>query len=377
MQNAQNADIQRVINLVELYRTKVGKESDIAKAAKEDYDFWNEESMRLAEEDFANGQAFSSGVYGEGPHTETWIKHLMVNEQLLGHFYAIVAGDGADNKVLEHLLPNLYDTTVFTLEEESYLIAHFRDMVNYIIQTPCNDLEYVHRYDSKDRALIPHEVLSLIQTRINLPVGSTVYNPFAGFGQFASCFHDCQFYCEESYSAFAREWNDFCDKCYEKSKQVLDKEEIYTQWAWLKVALFAANPKAKIIEDSCAPSTFDAMMAFIPVLPKSLPESTLGKYEEQPTAPSLISKIREGYKNLKIGGDMVLIVPNKALWDAEVEKPFGSFWEELLEEHAITEVVQLPSVMSPNLYDRCCVIMAKKGNKGLFTNMYLETSKQL
>ena len=33
MQNAQNADIQRVINLVELYRTKVGKESDIATEA--------------------------------------------------------------------------------------------------------------------------------------------------------------------------------------------------------------------------------------------------------------------------------------------------------------------------------------------------------
>ena len=36
MQNVQNAaEIQqRVINLVELYRTKVGKESQIAKAAK-------------------------------------------------------------------------------------------------------------------------------------------------------------------------------------------------------------------------------------------------------------------------------------------------------------------------------------------------------
>ena len=369
MQNAQNADIQRVINLVELYRTKVGKESDIAKAAKEDYDFWNEESMRLAEEDFANGQAFSSGVYGEGPHTETWIKHLMVNEQLLGHFYATVVGEDADKKVLEQLLPELYDTTVFTLEEESFLIAHFREMVNYIVQTPCNELKYVHRYDNKDRALIPHEVLSLIQTRINLPVGSTVYNPFAGFGQFASCFHDCQFYCEESYSVFVQEWNDFCDKCYEVSKQLLDKGGVYEQWAWLKVALFANKPNAKIIDDSCAPSTFDAMMAFIPIMPKSLSESTSDNYEKQPTAPTLISKIRNGYKNLRDGGDMILIVRNKALWDAEVEKPFGSFWKELVEDHAIVEIIQLPSVMSKNLFDDCCIIIAKKGYEGQHTTM--------
>jgi hypothetical protein len=38
MQNVQNASEiqQRVINLVELYRTKVGKESQIAKDAKEE-----------------------------------------------------------------------------------------------------------------------------------------------------------------------------------------------------------------------------------------------------------------------------------------------------------------------------------------------------
>ena len=369
MQNAQNADIQRVINLVELYRTKVGKESRIAKEAKEDYDFWEKENIRFAEEDFANGQVFSGGVYGEGPHTETWIKHLMVNEQLLGHFYAIVAGKDADKKVLEQLLPEFYDTTVFTLEEESYLIAHFREMVNYIIKTPCNDLEYVHRYDNKDRALIPNEVLSLIQSRVNIPVGSTVYNPFAGFGQIANCYRDSQFYCEESYSAYVQEWNDFCDKCYEKSKEVLDKGRVYEQWAWLKVALFANNPNTKIIEDSCAPSTYDAMMAFIPILPKSLPESTFGNYEKQPTAPTLISKIRNGYKNLRDGGDMILIVPNKALWDTEVEKPFGSFWEELVDDHAIVEIIQLPSVMSKNLYDDCCVIIAKKGYEDQHTIM--------
>lgn len=361
MQNAQNADIQRVINLVELYRTKVGKESQIAREAQKDYDFWEKENMKIAEEDFANGQVFSGGFYAEGPHTDTWIKHLMVNEQLLGYFYKVVADENADKKVLEQLLPDFYDTTIFTSEEESFLITHFREMVNYIVQTPCNDLKYVNRVDQKDRALIPNEVLSLMKSRVNLPIGAVVYNPFAGFGQIASCFQDCQFYCEESYSALIREWNEFFDRIDDKSKQVLDTTGVYTEWAWLKVVLYANELTATIIEDSCQPPIYDAMMAFIPILPKSLPESTLGNYEKEPAAPTLISKIRNGYKNLRDGGDMILLVPNKALWDSEVEKPFGSFWEELIEEHAITEVFQLPSVMSQNLYDDCCVIIAKKG----------------
>lgn len=49
MQNVQNAaEIrQRVINLVELYRIKVGKESQIAKDAKADYDYWEQESIDM------------------------------------------------------------------------------------------------------------------------------------------------------------------------------------------------------------------------------------------------------------------------------------------------------------------------------------------
>ena len=53
MQNAQNTEIQqRVMNLVNLYRTKVGKESEVAKEAKEDYERWEEVNSRFAEEDF-------------------------------------------------------------------------------------------------------------------------------------------------------------------------------------------------------------------------------------------------------------------------------------------------------------------------------------
>ena len=124
MQNVQNsAEIQqRVINLVELYRRKAGWESQTAKDAKADRDFWNQESVDIMiEEGFT-----MSGFYGEGPHTEVWIKNLMVNEQLLGHFYAEVAGKGANKKILDELLPDLYDGTIFTKEEESFLKLHFK-----------------------------------------------------------------------------------------------------------------------------------------------------------------------------------------------------------------------------------------------------------
>ena len=361
MQNAQNADIQRVINLVELYRTKVGRESDFAKEAKAYYAIQEQANAQIAEDAYVNGETTSFGWTEQDSGNEIWTKHLMVNEQLLGHFYEAVAGEDADKNVLGQLLPSFYDATVFTTEEEAFLINHFRELVNYIIQTPCNDLGHVHGYDYKDAALIPEEVLSLIKSRVNFPANSVVYNPFAGYGQFATYFTDCQFYCEESYVPFDKEWNAFCDKCYESSKEVIEKHEVYTQWAWLKVALYANNIDAVVTDEACAPTFYDAVMAFIYRIPKSHPESTYGNYEKLETSPAFISKLQDAYANLRKGGDMILIVPNKALWDADVKQPMGSFWENLVKEHAIVEIIQLPPVMSRNLYDDCCVIIAKKG----------------
>ena len=71
MQNVQNADILRVMNLVNLYRRKVGWESQIAKEAKADYDYWD--SYQL--ESFIKYGDGNMG-YGDGPHTKLWIKHL-------------------------------------------------------------------------------------------------------------------------------------------------------------------------------------------------------------------------------------------------------------------------------------------------------------
>ena len=72
MQKVQNAaEIkQRVINLVKLYRRKAGWESQTAKDAKADLESWNQMSYdMMVEEGFTGG-----GLYGEGPHTEGWIK---------------------------------------------------------------------------------------------------------------------------------------------------------------------------------------------------------------------------------------------------------------------------------------------------------------
>ena len=60
MQNVQNAaEIQqRVINLVELYRTKVGKESQIAKDAKADCEYWDQESIKLMGENLRRRSSY-------------------------------------------------------------------------------------------------------------------------------------------------------------------------------------------------------------------------------------------------------------------------------------------------------------------------------
>ena len=46
----------------------------------------------------------------------------MINEQLLGHFYSVVAGEHAEKDVLNQLLPDCYDKTIFTVEEENFLM---------------------------------------------------------------------------------------------------------------------------------------------------------------------------------------------------------------------------------------------------------------
>ena len=343
MQNVQNAaEIQqRVMNLIDLYRRKVGYESQIAKDAKADNDYWEQESVDLMIEE---GLSFGGGMYGEGPHTEDWIKHLQVNEQLLGHFYSEVAGKDAEKDVLAWLLPDIYDKTIFTDEEESFLKTHFKEMVNYIILTPCNDnLEWVHRHDGKDAFTIPSEVLELIKSRVEIATGSKVFYPNTCFAQLANLFDGCTFYCDTM------------------------------SYAWTKIAVYANGIKA--VDDE-KPSSFDAIISY---LPKDSDNS------------KDVNRICEAYKKLPVGGKLVLLCPPSVLVeekDSSYRKKLSEtleyrelesvrkkldeenasldanarFRKMLVEDKSIHEIIQLPQVMSNNAsFETYCVLIAEKG----------------
>ena len=312
MQNVQNAaEIQqRVINLVELYRKKAGWESQTAKDAKADRDFWDQESVDIMiEEGFT-----MSGIYGEGPHTETWIKKLMVNEQLLGHFYAEVAGKDANKEILDELLPDLYDSTIFTKEEDSFLKLHFKEMVNYIIVTPNDDcLELVNRYDSRDAFVIPNEVLELIGNRTNIAKGSKIFNPNTGFGQFTNLYEGSKFYCDN-------------------------------RNALMQVGIYANNVDVEIVEYNNIPTSYDAVVSYLVSMDNG----------------DDIDYLCKAYESLRPGGLFVLLCPPKLL----VEGSNPAIRKMLVEDRAIKEVIQLPQVMSNNAsFDTYCIIIAEKNRK--------------
>ena len=196
MQNAQNVTEiqQRVINLVELYRTKVGKESQIAKDAKEEKAYWDDANLDAAIQLHEKGFKGPIGFAEIAPDMpEEWVNTLRVNDHLLGHFYSVVAGNKADKDVLSQFLADYYDSSIFTADDEEFLRLHFTEMVNYIIQTPCDDLEDVNLHDGKDALTIPSEVLELIGSRVKMSSGSKIYYPYAGFAQFVNLFKGCKF----------------------------------------------------------------------------------------------------------------------------------------------------------------------------------------
>jgi signal transduction histidine kinase len=331
MQNVQNAaEIQqRVINLVEFYRTKVGKESQIAKDAKADHELCLQDSLLDIDMMDEEGLAVGLDMSGESPHTGVWIKHLMVNEQLLGHFYSEVAGETAEKEVLDQLLPDVYDTTIFTEEEETFLKAHFKEMVNYIILTPCDDnLEWVQRHDSKNAYTIPSEVLELIKTRVEIPAGSTIYYPQTFFAQLANLFEDCTYYCDTMF------------------------------YAWTRIAIYANGIATDTLGDDCVPSSCDAVVSYLAEISDN---------------SKTLAKIKESYQNMPIGGKLILLCPSELLWKKGTDKDNCSQEElrkQLVLENSIIEILQLPSVMSPNLDTRnWCLLIAEKGSGGRYATL--------
>ena len=346
MQNVQNAEIQqRVINLVELYRTKVGKESQIAQEAKDDYEYWEQFNLNRAIEAIEAGDHSFGEVYGEGSHTEEWIEHLSVNEQLLGHFYVEVAGENAEQDVLDQLLPDVYDKTIFTEEEESFLKSHFKEMVNYIIQTPCDEnLKWVHRHDGKDALSIPNEVLELIRSRVHIASDSNVYYPKTAFAQLANLFDGCTFYVDTMF------------------------------YAWTRIALYANNIDAKELDGNSMPQPYDAIVSYLPKISED---------------SNTIRHICEAYNNLAHSGKLILLCPSGLLAEDASSKAQketlesnmgGEFTKAeldkakvtgdicavlrrlLVEDTSIKEIIQLPRVMSNNATSGTyCLLIAEKG----------------
>lgn len=309
MQNLQNAaEIQqRVINLVELYRTKVGKESKIAKDAKSFYDKWEEMNKR----EVSNGGILYQYQDFENPDEITWVKHLMVNEQLLGHFYKEVAGEQVDEEVLAQLLPDEYDSAIYTKEEEAFMKAHFKDMLNYIILTPCDeDLKWVNRHDKRDAFTIPAEVLELINSRVKISLDSQIYYPYAGFAQFANLYKGCKFL--------------FQDKNI-----------------WMQMSILANEIDASFFGNEVIPKSYDNVVAYLHRIGEDCKN---------------VTRLYEAYNNMPQGGTFLLLCPTEIL-TSEIHQVFRNL---LIEDKAIKEIIQLPEVMSTNVHSSYCIIIAQK-----------------
>ena len=370
MQNVQNAEIQqRVINLVELYRTKVGKESKIAKDAKAEKAYWDNVNLDAAIKLHEDGMIVPS-IDLSPDMPEEWVKTLRVNDHLLGYFYSKIAGNSADKDVLSQFLADYYDTSVFTAEEEEFLSSHFKEMVNYIIQTPCDNLDSVNHHDGKDWQLIPNEVLQLIKSRVKIPAGSVIYNPFSGFAQISLLFPESKFLCEDSYASYNKRWNVFSKKCHEESNIVLRMRDVEQMTAWMKIALYANSINSTVIEDGVVPTKYDSVVSFIPRIPNAIPEQAYELDFEIPSDPDTINKLITSYEKLPSGGKYVIILPKESLWASNSYYSLRPLWEKMIEDNSLAEIIQMPCVMSINHHhDDFCMVIAEKGRKDSTTIM--------
>lgn len=335
MQKTQNADIQRVMNLVDFYRTKAGKECDKAKEAMMEYNDW-----------------FEYGIDQTQPNDEAqweWVNVLSVNEQLLGHFYSVVAGENAEKDILQRLLPDLYDATIFTQEEECFLVEHFREMVNYIIQTPSLIIDdYSSRWsDQKDDFLIPMEVLEIIKNRVDIPDTSVIYNLYAGLGQLATLYPSKAVYCSNE--------EDFCNKFVRvlgSKHDAMFYQRIFA-WmrfcVWARLSMYANNVRSLYIGNRKTTFDYDVLIAYVPYSTK-----TLGGEE-------MLKRTHKAYKELKERGKMVLLCPSSLLWkDSSSESLFR---ELLVKDCSIEEIIQLPSSVMKSYEKDFCIIIAEKGRE--------------
>ena len=363
MQNVQNAaEIQqRVINLVELYRTRVGKESQMAKDLAEEYKHQYDNEIDIAmylHEQGTNHYTLNIDIPEED------VDWLRVNEQLLGHFYKTFAGSNADPQVLNELLADKYNSDIYSEEEEAFLITHFKELINYIIQTPNNDLSVIEGSDRMDFYLIPSEVLELIKKRVEIPAESKIYNPFTGFAQLTNLYPDCSFLCEESYVSYNKRWNTYCDKSRKEANVIHHKIDDYKLYAWMKVALCANNVDATINECDSKIEAYNAVITFLPWIPNAIPTNAYGYIGEAKNDQEIADKLYHAYSNLPDNGKMVVILPTEHLYGST---RLDSLWNTVVTDNSLVEILQLPHIMGKHLNRDCSIIIAEKGRKANVT----------
>ena len=351
MQNVQNSDTQRVINLVNTYRTQMREKHLTQDLSKKEIEYLEQNGGKGITKAYIGVDAKKIDVY-------------CFNEQLLGHFYAIVAGSNAEEDILQQLLPDFYDTTIYTQDEEVFLIEHFREMVNYIIQTPLNDWDEInengyHDNSSKIEYLIPEEILNLIRTRVQIPNDAVSYNLFAGLGQFAVRFNGRKVFWSTD-DAFL-DWHEelFCktvEESYEGVNLQTDSKNWYKRtnswirsYAWARVAMYANNVRAHRVEDGDSSFNYNVLMAYIPFSSHYM------------DGTEMVKKTHEAYNHLKEGGKMILLCPNSLLWKKSSEE--SMFRELLVKDCSIEEIIQLPSSVMKSHERDFCIIIAEKGRE--------------
>lgn len=362
MQNVQNSDTQRVINLVNTYRTQMREKHLTQDLSKKEIEYLEQNGGKGITKAYIGVDAKKIDVY-------------CFNEQLLGHFYAIVAGSNAEEDILQQLLPDFYDTTIYTQDEEVFLIEHFREMVNYIIQTPLNDWDEInengyHDNSSKIKYLIPEEILNLIGTRVQIPDDAVSYNLFAGLGQFAVRFNGRKVLWSTD-DAFLDWHEELFSKTVEESYEGVNLQTDSKNWykrtnswirsyAWARVAMYANNVRAHRVEDGDSSFNYNVLMAYIPFSSHYM------------DGTEMVKKTHEAYNHLKEGGKMILLCPNSLLWKKSSEE--SMFRELLVKDCSIEEIIQLPSSVMKSDESDFCIIIAEKGRERTCTT-FIDATK--
>ena len=339
-------DMERVATLIDSYREEIGgANSNNAKAIQAYIDAEERKQELVIENRKANGE--------DVPYFETVVKHPMelenrirVNEQLLGHFYLTVAGNEADERVLMQLLADYYEDSFFTPEEESFLILHFVEVINYIIDT--SYLIFQEYSDGKDVHLLPAEVMELVATEFVVPDGATIYNPFAGFAQFVNIYKKAKFVCEESYT-IGQDRN-----C---------REDANWLWAWMKVSLFANNRNATVIDNRVVPASYDYAISYVPYATTDFfinpNEDTYKSVLENECDTAIASKLQLVYQKLSNKGKMLLIIPEFLMWKNGETYPMGDLWRQMVSDGSLAKIIQLPSTCNGLNYNFCIIIIDK------------------